>query len=688
MFFLRISLWKQIFAWFGPPPPDSDSSTRPPAHKERRMSTSTVALGTLLILAGTAQAGNPAAEPVDWLTWRHLPVLDGGRQKPLDSLAWETFRMIGNRASFVHPKTGDQLDATEAYLAMLLEWQGWDQPAPPMIDDSNPHAAYFTSHQPDGWDKMPLLLVDSAGLRQALGMPEHERFISPLELSHAKIVLESPSHGQSQDRDGDVARTPSAEATDSHRSGAQTTTPFLPWVQKVRAKQKGFSPQEKVAIELAERLWTYESTRMGLRLQLVPVEGSAQQQWASLADLFRAKLDDAQDPSGGLRKLQAQFQLLRKAYRGGDVPAFNAATADFLGTVRTIGPKLGAYPRQSDIDLEVSYNHWVPFRFAWVFTILACALGLLARGSRWRPLYAAALAAYGAAIVAMGIGFAMRVAISGRAPVTNMYESIIYVGLGVSLFGLLFELIYRKQFILIAAAAVATVALVLADNCPAVLDPSLQPLQPVLRSNYWLVIHVMTITLSYAAFALALGIADVTLGFYLFGAATRRESIAGLSQFNYKALQIGVLLLAAGVITGGIWAAYSWGRFWGWDPKEVWALIALLCYLAVLHARFARWIGDLGLAAWSVACFSAVVMAWYGVNFVLGSGLHSYGSGGGGKVYVLSAVLLQLLYVMAAVSMADRTPAKADAEDGPAGPKSTGGFRDLQAVSAADDVAP
>jgi ABC-type transport system involved in cytochrome c biogenesis permease subunit len=221
-----------------------------------------------------------------------------------------------------------------------------------------------------------------------------------------------------------------------------------------------------------------------------------------------------------------------------------------------------------------------------------------------------------------------------------------------------------------------------------VLDPSLQPLQPVLRSNYWLVIHVMTITLSYAAFALALGIADVTLGFYLFGAATRRESIAGLSQFNYKALQIGVLLLAAGVITGGIWAAYSWGRFWGWDPKEVWALIALLCYLAVLHARFARWIGDLGLAAWSVACFSAVVMAWYGVNFVLGSGLHSYGSGGGGKVYVLSAVLLQLLYVMAAVSMADRTPAKADAEDGPAGPKSTGGFRDLQAVSAADDVAP
>jgi ABC-type transport system involved in cytochrome c biogenesis permease subunit len=229
-----------------------------------------------------------------------------------------------------------------------------------------------------------------------------------------------------------------------------------------------------------------------------------------------------------------------------------------------------------------------------------------------------------------------------------MYESVIYVGCGVALLGLVLEIIYRQKFILTAAAAVATVGLILADNCPTVLDPALQPLQPVLRSNFWLVTHVMTITLSYAAFALAMGIATITLGYYC-ARSTNQTAIAALSRFTYKAIQIGVLLLATGTILGGVWADYSWGRFWGWDPKEVWALIALLGYLAVLHARFAGWVGHRGLAALSVACFSLVVMAWYGVNFVLGAGLHSYGFGAGGTGFILSALGLQLLFVIVAI---------------------------------------
>ena len=181
----------------------------------------------------------------------------------------------------------------------------------------------------------------------------------------------------------------------------------------------------------------------------------------------------------------------------------------------------------------------------------------------------------------------MRIAISGRAPVTNMYESVVYVGLGVALFGALLEIFHRRRYVLTAAAAVATVALILADNCPVALDPSLQPLQPVLRCNFWLVTHVMTITMSYAAFALALGISNITLGYYLCGAEDG-TAIESLTAFTYRAMQVGVLLLAAGTILGGVWADYSWGRFWGWDPKEVWALITLLGYLAVLHARYAR----------------------------------------------------------------------------------------------------
>jgi cytochrome c biogenesis factor len=140
-----------------------------------------------------------------------------------------------------------------------------------------------------------------------------------------------------------------------------------------------------------------------------------------------------------------------------------------------------------------------------------------------------------------------------------------------------------------------------------------------------------------------MGIANITLGYYLVR-SSNQAAIGALTRFTYKAIQVGVLLLAAGVILGGVWADYSWGRFWGWDPKEVWALVALLGYLCVLHARFAGWVGQRGLAALSVACFALVVMAWYGVNFVLGAGLHSYGFGGGGQGWVYSAVGIELAY--------------------------------------------
>jgi ABC-type transport system involved in cytochrome c biogenesis permease subunit len=127
--------------------------------------------------------------------------------------------------------------------------------------------------------------------------------------------------------------------------------------------------------------------------------------------------------------------------------------------------------------------------------------------------------------------------------------------------------------------------------------------------------------------------------------ATSKEKLNALALFMYRAVQIGVLLLTAGTILGGVWADYSWGRFWGWDPKETWALIADLGYLAVLHGRFSGWLRTFGTVASIVCAFSGVVMAWYGVNFVLGVGLHSYGFGGGGVQYVAAILVIQLAYV-------------------------------------------
>jgi ABC-type transport system involved in cytochrome c biogenesis permease subunit len=121
-----------------------------------------------------------------------------------------------------------------------------------------------------------------------------------------------------------------------------------------------------------------------------------------------------------------------------------------------------------------------------------------------------------------------------------------------------------------------------------------------------------------------------------------------LAHYTYRALQVAVLLLAAGTFLGGWWAAESWGRFWGWDPKEVGALIALVCYVIPLHARYLGWLGGFGLAVAAVLCYASILLSWYVVNFLVAAGLHSYGFSSGGGAWILWASLLNIAWVLIA----------------------------------------
>jgi ABC-type transport system involved in cytochrome c biogenesis permease subunit len=569
-------------------------------------------------LAGGAVRAADNDSSFDWGLWRGVAVQDGGRYKPFDTLAWESLRTISNRGNVVDADTNEKLSPIAVYLTMLFEWQGWNGSAHPAMG-VDIVADYFHAHQPDRWDQSGLLLVDSWEIRKLLGLGTTEKYVSALALSRAQV--QDPQTGRSM--------------------------PFLAWAELVGAKKpKDMTPLERKGMDLAERFSMYLNHRMGRRLEVLPLPGGSQQ-WISIAQLWQTDWNRQRDPTGRIGKAKESIQQMRAAFLAHQPAEFNRAAANFAEIVQTAGPQLGSYPQKSVLDLEVAYNRWVPFRFAWCLMLLAFVLLLFSLGAGWKAFYRTALVVFSAGLVAMLIGMAMRILISGRAPVTNMYESMIFVGAGCAAIGLVLEIIYRKRFILTAAAGVSTLVLILADNCPAVLDPSLRPLQPVLRSNFWLTTHVMSITLSYAAFALATGISDITLGYFLFGAG-KRDTVAALSRFTYRCLQVGVLLLAAGTILGGIWAAYSWGKFWSWDPKENWALIALLGYLAVLHTRLMKWVSHLGLAALSVLCFCLVMMAWYGVN-MLGAGMHSYGfSGNEGYLYVFLAVAIQLLYVLVA----------------------------------------
>ena len=228
------------------------------------------------------------------------------------------------------------------------------------------------------------------------------------------------------------------------------------------------------------------------------------------------------------------------------------------------------------------------------------------------------------------------------------------------------DLVLQRRLFAVAGAIVSFAAAVLAYYAPAtVMHRNIGAVTPILRDNWWLAVHVVTIMASYASAAIALILGCIALGYYLFGRYSgggnvrRRppEACRILAGFIYTAIKITVLLLAAGTILGALWADKSWGRFWSWDPKEVWALISLLVYLLILHlrqlilrARSLSWSGDFLMAVAAVFGFTAIICTWYFVNFVWGSGMHSYGSGSGGAWAVGTAIAATWLFLVAAAA--------------------------------------
>jgi ABC-type transport system involved in cytochrome c biogenesis permease subunit len=249
-------------------------------------------------------------------------------------------------------------------------------------------------------------------------------------------------------------------------------------------------------------------------------------------------------------------------------------------------------------------------------------------------------------LIMLAAGFGIRVYITEFPPVTNMYGTMIWVSFGISLFSYIFYMIYKDRNILAIMSLGAALLLLLTENIPLIISPNMDPIVAVLRSSYWLTIHVLTVTISYAAFSMAMILGNIVLIKSIF-LKMEEDQLSRFSHYAYRSIQLGVLLLTAGIILGGVWADYSWGRFWGWDPKETWALIADLGFLAILHGRFAGWISPKRLLILSPITYLLVVMAWFGVNFILATGLHSYGFSSGGTFMVVSFVLAQIaIYII------------------------------------------
>ncbi|HEY0368258.1 MAG TPA: cytochrome c biogenesis protein CcsA [Chthoniobacterales bacterium] len=407
--------------------------------------------------------------------------------------------------------------------------------------------------------------------------------------------------------------------------------------QAAQRAEKQLTRVQHEARNVSERLSLLNRITDGTAFLIVPAAAKITDQWV-MPQAFGNHYSEQQ-----FAPAATQLQAVAESYVKADGFTFGRAAQQLRDTLRALSPTI--YPSESQLALEYRYNHFDGFyRAAWCYGI---ALVILAIASARRGRGMLRNLGVGVAVAGLlfhGSAIAMRCMIAGRPPVTNMYESIIWVSFAVTFFGMIFFARYRAPIYLLAALPVSLVALLLVHQMPIAMPSSIDPLVPVLRDNFWLTIHVLTITLSYAAFALAMGFGHILLWRYVRNPAAARAD-QPMHFWLYRVLQLGVLLLAAGTILGGVWANYSWGRFWGWDPKETWALIALLCYILTLHGRLAGWWTQFGLVVASVICFLAVLMAWYGVNFVLGKGLHSYGFGIGGETYVATFVIADLIFV-------------------------------------------
>jgi cytochrome c-type biogenesis protein CcsB len=214
----------------------------------------------------------------------------------------------------------------------------------------------------------------------------------------------------------------------------------------------------------------------------------------------------------------------------------------------------------------------------------------------------------------------------GYAPLSNMYESLVFFAWSIAVVYLWLEFTYKNRFLGAFAMPFAAIAMGLAE----MKNPEIRPLIPALQSN-WLIAHVVTCFIGYAAFAVACGFGLL----YLLknSSGMNRAAKRFLEQFPsmkiidailHKILLFGFLWLTAGIITGAIWANSAWGTYWSWDPKETWSIITWFIYAAALHFRFTKGWGGQKIAWFSIIGFASVMFTYYGVNFLL-SGLHSYG---------------------------------------------------------------
>ena len=533
----------------------------------------------------------------------NLPILEGGRVKPLDSLARNSLLVIHSRQGFRFD--GRSVGPDEWILDVLF--------------------------RPQVADQQPIFVIDDPEVISLIGAQQkkNRNYFSFADLS-------------------------------SH----------LDEVQKQAASAQPIAPQKRTrfqsaVVNLFDRVYLYYKLRNTLQLAgspglgweiqslgtpeadarhkdliqlshfriLPPLAGGSADAWQSVGQAL-----EAGQTGGPLHPGLVPLAKLNAAYVANDPAAFNQALADMKGVVATLKP--GAFDHASN---ELVFNRAQPFfvglSIYFVAFIVLCISWLykpeLLRPTAYSLLFAGA--------IVHTLGLAARIILQGRPPVTNLYSSAVFVGWAAVILGIIVERMYRKGFGTAVAAVAGFASLIVAQNLGEGGD-TMEMMRAVLDSNFWLATHVTTITIGYSGTFLAGAIAIAyTLRKHIV-AKVDPETDRALADMAYGIICFALFFSFVGTVLGGIWADQSWGRFWGWDPKENGALLIVLWNAIILHARMAGYVRERGTMVMAIFGNMITAASWFGVN-LLGVGLHAYGFTDSGFMYLVSFWITQVVFM-------------------------------------------
>jgi cytochrome c-type biogenesis protein CcsB len=487
---------------------------------------------------------------------------EGGRMKPINTFSSELLRKVSKSDTY------NDMNSDQVFVSM--------------------------TQFPVAWYEVPLVYIKKGNdsIRKIIGIDKDEKYASLKSFFDAK--------------------------------GNYKLSPYLESAYKAQVPSKF----ETDFIETDKKVNLLNTALSGQILKIFPIPNDENNKWASYLEINHAtgtSLDTIKNA------LPIYLDALMKSSQDDNYTMANT----FLVGIENFQKKVGKAVRPSDdkIDSEIMYNKYDIFKNLYylymlcgVIMLLFTIVNIFFEKKSIRLIINGFHIFIALLFVLHTIGLIARWYISGHAPWSDAYESMIYVAWATMFFTLAFD---RKSKLTIASGTfVASMILMIAHwNW---MDPAIANLQPVLNS-YWLMIHVAVIVASYGPFTLAMILGVVALILMLFtnekNKAKMSLNIKEITYINEMALTIGLVMLTIGNFLGGQWANESWGRYWGWDPKETWALISIMIYAFVIHARFVPalrglWIYNL----MSIVAFYSIMMTYFGVNFYL-TGLHSYASG-------------------------------------------------------------